>query len=171
MKEEGFAMPWWLLLLEGIVVLVLGVLLITNPAATTAVLVQVLGIYWLIAGIFRIISIFLDSEMWGWKLFIGVVGILAGVLILQHPIWSTALVPATLVIILGINGLIMGVVELFMAFKGGGWGAGILGVLSILFGIFLMFNPLAGAVALAIVLGIFGIIGGIASIIMAFRIK
>jgi uncharacterized membrane protein HdeD (DUF308 family) len=163
--------PWWLVLLEGIAAVIIGVLLLTNPRATMAVLVEVLGIYWLIAGIFKIISIFIDSSMWGWKLFAGILGILAGIIIIQHPLWSTILVPTIAIIILGIDGIIIGIVSLIQAFKGGGWGVGILGVLSIIFGIILVANPLIGAAALPWVLGIFGIVGGIFAIIMAFRLR
>ena len=54
---------------------------------------------------------------------------------------------------------------------GGGWGIGILGVLSIIFGLILLFNPVIGALILPYVLGIFGIIGGIAALVMAFRLR
>jgi uncharacterized membrane protein HdeD (DUF308 family) len=109
--------------------------------------------------------------MWGWKLFAGILGIIAGIIIIQHPIWSTILVPTVAIIILGIDGIIIGIVSLVQAFKGGGWGVGILGVLSILFGLILVANPLIGAAALPWVLGIFGIFGGLFAIVMAFRLR
>jgi len=40
----------------------LGALLLTNPAMTTIVLIQFLGIYWLVKGIFEIVSIFIDHR-------------------------------------------------------------------------------------------------------------
>jgi uncharacterized membrane protein HdeD (DUF308 family) len=168
-KAVGF--PWWLVLLEGIAAVILGLLLFSNPRATMLVLVQVLGIYWLIKGVFAIVSIFIDSSMWGWKLFVGVLGIIAGILVLQNPIWSSVLVPTVLVIILGIQGIIIGVVNLVQAFQGAGWGAGILGVLSILLGLVLLTNAFIASFALASVLGIFMVIGGIAAVVMAFRLK
>jgi uncharacterized membrane protein HdeD (DUF308 family) len=61
--------PWWLVLLEGIAAIILGILLLTAPQATLFVLVQLLGIYWLVKGIFQIANIFIDSSRWGWKLF------------------------------------------------------------------------------------------------------
>ena len=163
--------PWWLVLLEGIAAIIIGVLLLTNSRATMLVLVQVLGIYWFVAGIFKIISIFIDSSMWGWKLFAGILGIIAGIIIIQHPIWSTILVPTVAIIILGIDGIIIGIVSLVQAFKGGGWGVGVLGVLSIIFGLILVANPLIGAAALPWVLGIFGIFGGLFALVMAFRLR
>lgn len=163
--------PWWLVLLEGIAAIIIGALLLTSPGATLLILIQFLGIYWFVAGIFKIISIFIDSTMWGWKLFAGILGILAGIIIIQHPLWSTLLVPATLVIVIGIDGIIIGIVSLIQAFRGGGWGVGILGILSIIFGIILVANPIIGAATLPWVLGIFAIVGGIFAIIMAFRLR
>ena len=108
---------------------------------------------------------------WGWKLFVGVLGIIAGIIVLQNPIWSSVLVPTVLVIILGIQGIIIGVVNIVQAFQGAGWGAGILGALSIVLGLVLLANAFVASFALAYVLGIFMIIGGIAAVVMAFRLK
>jgi uncharacterized membrane protein HdeD (DUF308 family) len=163
--------PWWAVLIEGIAAIILGVLLLLNPAATTAIMIQFLGIYWFLGGILSIIRIFWDKSLWGWKLFAGLIGIVAGILILQHPLWSTLLVPLTLVWVFGFFGIVIGVVALIQAFSGGGWGIGILGVLSILFGIALMGNTVIGAVALPYVFGILGIVFGIGAIIGAFRLK
>ena len=163
--------PWWLILLEGISLVILGILLLSSPGMTVVVLIQFMGIYWFVSGIFKIISIFLDSSMWGWKLLAGIVGILAGIIVVQHPIWSPVVIGATLIIIVGIQGIVMGGVSVYQAFKGAGWGAGLLGILSIFFGLVLLLNPVLGAAALPWVLGILGIVGGIASIVMAFRVK
>jgi uncharacterized membrane protein HdeD (DUF308 family) len=165
------AVPWWLVLIEGIFAILIGILLLTNTAVTTAILIQVVGIYWFISGILGIVSIFIDSTAWGWKLIVGILGIIAGILVIQHPLWSTALVTATVVIILGIEGLIIGGINIVRAFRGAGWGVGILGALSIVFGIILLANTLIAAATLPIVLGIFGIVGGLLAIIMAFRMR
>lgn len=169
--QNRSTIPWWVVLLEGIAAIIIGLLLLASPASTTAVLVQLLGIYWLIAGIFQIIAIFIDSSMWGWKLFAGVLGIIAGIIILQHPLWSALLVPATLVILLGITGILIGIAKLIQAFQGGGWGVGILGVLSIILGIILLGNIQIATLTLPIVLGVFAILGGILALVGAFRLK
>lgn len=163
--------PWWLVLLQGIFAIILGLLLLSSPGMTTLVMIQFIGIYWLIAGIFNLVGIFLDHSMWGWKLFIGILGVIAGLLVIQHPLWSTALIPTTLVIILGVMGLIFGMVGLIAAFQGGGWGVGILSVLSIIIGIALLGSPVMGAIALPFVIGLFALVGGIAAAVQAFRMK
>jgi uncharacterized membrane protein HdeD (DUF308 family) len=168
--EESGA-PWWLYLIEGIALIILGLLFMTNTAATTVFAIQVLGIYWLIKGILSIVAIFIDSSQWGWKLLIGIIGILAGIIILQHPLWSPLVVGSTLIIILGIQGLIIGVVEIIQAFQGAGWGSAILGVLSIIIGIWLLANIGAATLALPWAVGLLAIIGGIIAIVMAFRVK
>jgi len=170
-QPTGSAIPWWLVLLEAIAAIIIGALLLANPAKATFVLIQLLGISWFISGIFGIVSIFIDKTQWGWKLFSGILGIIAGILIIQHPLWSTLLVPATLVIILGIQGIIIGIVKLIQAFQGAGWGAGILGVLSIILGLFLLANLFYATLSLPFVVGIFAIIGGIFALVAAFQMK
>ena len=170
-RTEGMDSPWWLVLLEGIAAAIIGLFLLTAPGATLFVLVQVLGIFWLVGGIFRIVSIFIDTSLWGWKLVGGVLGILAGIVVLQHPLWSSVLVPAIYLIILGIQGLISGGVSLVLAFSGGGWGAGILGALSIVFGLVLLFNVWIGVAVLPYILGAVGIVGGGLAIAVAFAMR
>ena len=170
-SSESRGLPWWLVLLEGIALIILGVLLLLNPAKTSVILIQFLGIYWLVAGIFRIISIFLDSSAWGWKLFAGILGIVAGIIVLNHPVWSPFIIGATLVIILGIQGLIFGGIGVYQAFKGAGWGTGILGAISVLFGIYLLANIGAATFVLPWVVGVLALVGGLAAVVMAFRLK
>jgi len=168
MKNE---LPWWLILIEGISAIILGFFFLRSPAQTTFWVTQFLGIWWFIGGIFDIVGIFMDKSRWGWKLFSGILGIIAGILIIGHPAWSTLIVPATLVIILGIEGIIIGIVYLIRAFQGGGWGAGILGALSIIMGIYLLANPAAATLALPWVAGLLLVVGGIALIVFAFKAK
>lgn len=163
--------PWWLVLVQGIAAILIGVLLLIEPRMTTAILVQVMGIYFLVAGIVNLVSLFVDRTAWGWKLVLGILGIVAGMTIIQHPLWSSVLVPATLALVLGIDGLIFGIVGLVQAFQGAGWGAGVLGVLSIIFGILLITNPVIAGFALPFVLGIFAVMGGILALVAAFQMR
>jgi uncharacterized membrane protein HdeD (DUF308 family) len=170
-RAERGGIPWWVVLLQGIALVILGILFLTNPGMTTVVAIQFLGIYWMIIGIFSLVSMFVDSSRWGWKLISGILGIIAGIIILQHPIWSPLVVGSVLVIVLGIQGIIVGLIQLIHAFKGAGWGVGLLGVLSIIIGIILLANIWAFTLALPLVIGIFALIGGVLAIIGAFQIK
>jgi len=162
---------WWAVLLYGILSVILGIYFYTSPALTMMSVVFVLGIYWLVTGIIGLFDMFQDRTAWGWKLFFSVVGIVAGLMVISRPLWATLVVPTAYVIVLGVWGMIMGVIMLISAFKGAGWGAGIMGALGVMLGLFLMWNPLAAALALPWVLGIFAMVGGIINIFMAFKIK
>jgi uncharacterized membrane protein HdeD (DUF308 family) len=164
--------PWWLVLLSGIALVLIGILLITDSDQTLYTLVLFLGIWWFIGGILDLVSLFIDRTHWGWKLFSGILGIIAGAIIIRHPMWAAVLVPATLVWVIGIFGIIIGAIELLRAFQGAGWGAGILGVASIILGIILVSADVGVAVQTAIVAGsIWAIIAGIASIVWSFRLR
>mgnify|MGYP001069282418 CR=1 FL=1 len=163
--------PWWLILMGGILNIIVGILLLVNPAKTTIAFAWVLGLYWFVQGIFVLIGMFLDHSAWGWKLFMGALSIVAGIVVMRHPIASAIAIPAILVLFLGIQGLIMGGVSLVLAFKGGGWAAGLLGALSIIFGIILILNyaNLGTVLTFIWIVGILALAGGIVQTIQAFR--
>jgi len=165
------ALPWGLVLAEGIVVALLGLVLLVAPGASLVFLVWLLGIYLLIAGIFRIVGIFLDASSWGWKLAAGILCLIAGLAILSNPLWSTTLASTWLVILVGFLAMLQGVAGLVVALQGGGWGMGALSVLGILLGLFLVINPLIGVAALTLILAIFMLIGGVGAVIQAFRMR
>jgi uncharacterized membrane protein HdeD (DUF308 family) len=169
--ERWQRQAWWLILLEGIAALVIGILLLFSPGMTLLVIVQILGFFWLVTGILALVNLFSNHSQWGWKLAGGILGILAGIIVIRHPLWSTVLVPTVLVVILGIEGLIIGCTELVQAFGGGGAGRAVLGILNIVIGLILLFNPLIAAFVLPFVIGIFAIIGGIIAIVSAFRVR
>jgi uncharacterized membrane protein HdeD (DUF308 family) len=160
--------PWWLAMIAGIAAFIVGLLLLISPGMTLLVLVQLLGAYWLVTGILAFVSLCTDRTLWGWKLVSGVLGVLAGLIVLRDPLWSTILVPAVLVVFLGIDAFVLGVTQVMHAISGGGWGLAILGILNVIFGLILLFNPFIGALLLPLLLGIFGVVGGALAAIRAF---
>jgi len=155
---------WWIVLIQGVLSIIIGVLLLVSPGMTLLVLVQLLGIYWLVSGVLSLVRIFIDRSLWGWKLFAGLIGILAGVSVIQHPLWSAVLLPKVLMVMLGIEGILNGIAYLVEAFRGLGWGTALLGILSILFGVILLVSPLISAVWLVGFLGAVSLLGGILSV-------
>jgi uncharacterized membrane protein HdeD (DUF308 family)/predicted flap endonuclease-1-like 5' DNA nuclease len=162
---------WWLVLIQGIAAVILGVLLLTRPAVTIVTLVWFLGLYWLVTGIVTLVSLLWDRSQWGLKLFTGVLGIVAGLFIVQNPLISSLVVPAASAIWLGILGIAIGIAQLIQALRGGGWGIAVLGVLSIIVGFLLITNPVIAGLSLAFALGFILIIGGILAIFAAFKLR
>lgn len=164
--------PWWLVLIEGIALAILGALLLFwNTAATWTTLVWILGIYWIIIGIVKLISMFQDHSKWGWKLVLGVLYIIAGLFLVGSPLYGGIVFGYAVILVIGIYAIILGIISLIAAFKGAGWGAGILGAITVILGIWLLMNPGASTLALPWTVGILSLIGGVYLIYMAFKLK
>jgi uncharacterized membrane protein HdeD (DUF308 family) len=142
MAMETDQRPWWLSLIGGILAMVVGAVMLWGSTTTRVnlwlMLVQLLGLYWLITGILDLVHMFTDHRGWGWKLLMGVISIVAGAYILMYPIATALALPEIFVFVLGIWALIEGCILLFMAFKGGGLTSGVLGALGIVLGLMLM---------------------------------
>ena len=163
---------WWVFLLEGIAALIFGGLLLTNPAATLAALAVFLGFYLLFIGVLELVRMFVDrSQPWIWSLLIGILGIIAGIIVLNHPVMTALAIPVTVVIYLGVISLVMGILGIIGGFTGGGIGSFLLGVVSLIIGALLLGAPMATALAVPFVFGILLVIQGVAQIVYAFRVK
>jgi uncharacterized membrane protein HdeD (DUF308 family) len=163
---------WWLILLQGVAGILLGLMLITAPGTTMVALVTFLGFYWLITGVLSLVQMFVDPLIpWFWSLLNGVLGIVAGILVLRHPMLAALTVPTLIVIVLGIEALIMGGVNLIVGVKGGGIASFILGVVNILIGLLLLSSPTSAALAVPLVFGIILLVQGAVLAILAFRVK
>jgi uncharacterized membrane protein HdeD (DUF308 family) len=163
---------WWVFLLEGIAALIFGGLLLTNPAATLVALAIFLGFYLLFIGVLELVRVFVDrSQPWIWSLLIGMLGIVAGIIVLNHPLLTAIALPATVVIYLGVVSLVMGIFGIIGGFTGGGIGSFLLGIAGVLIGVLLLGSPLTTALAVPFVFGILLLIEGVALIVYAFRVK
>lgn len=158
-------------LLGGVVSLIFGILLLTRTQAVLGVVMVLTGLWWLIQGVFYILSIFVDRSEWGWKLFGGIVGVLAGFLVLQAPVLGGAVALSIITILLGILGVLFGIAALVAAFQGGGWGAGLFGLVSVIIGLLLIFNSLVAASVLVTIFAILLIIQGIVSLVVGFMYR
>ncbi len=159
--------PWWLALIQGIALIVIGVMFFTAPGETTAALVVFLGIYLLVSGIMNLIGLLMDRTRWGLRLGSGILGIIAGLAIIRHPLWSAILVPGTLVIVVGGLGLASGILEAIRSFVERRWSGVVLGGAVALLGLAFLMNPLVGVAALPWVFGFLALIGGAVSIAIA----
>ena len=160
--------PWWLVLLQGIASLVIGLLLLTETGMTILYLIVFLGIYWLISGVLDLVSLFVDRRHWGWKVFSGIIGIVAGLVIVRHPLWSSVLVPVTVVWVLAFIGILIGLTHIVRAFSGGGWGSAVLGLISLLFGVLLLARPLESLVVLVLLVALWAVVGGAIAVVVSF---
>ena len=80
-KSKVAGSPWWLVLMEGIAALILGILLLLAPGKALVALMGVVGLYFLVRGILYIVEIFRDQTQWLAKLIAGVLCIIIGIIV------------------------------------------------------------------------------------------
>jgi uncharacterized membrane protein HdeD (DUF308 family) len=163
--------PWWLVLIEGILLIIIGIFFFVSPYRTLVTAVWALGLYWLVRGVIDLISLLWDRSMWGWKIFAGILGIIAGWILLQQPLAGSLVLSTTLVWMLAFIGLFIGISSLIRGFQGAGWGTIILGIIEIVLSIILFMNAGGAAAWMPWVLGGLAILGGILAIIAAFGLR
>jgi len=163
--------PWWLVLLDGIAALGIGLLLFIAPAAATEALVVVFGWYWLITGLLALFSVIRDQTHRGWHLASGLLSVIAGIYIIGSPLVGTAILVGVATIMLGINGVLIGAADIGRAYHGGGWGIGVLGLLSIVIGaaIALDFPRFMGAMPW--LWAVLATVAGVVGIVAAFQLR
>jgi uncharacterized membrane protein HdeD (DUF308 family) len=97
----------------GVLSVIVGFALLRTPFQSVEVMIFVLGIYWVAQGIVGFVTAFAHKEGRNWRLFSGILGIIAGIIILTYPI-SSAL---TLALFGGIWLIILGVTQCVAAFQ------------------------------------------------------
>jgi uncharacterized membrane protein HdeD (DUF308 family) len=164
---------WGLVLLQGIISIIFGLMLIIAMEATLVVAIVFLGAYWLVMGVISIIGIFAGYSRahWGWSLFSGILGIIAGVIVLTYPFMSAVLIPTVYVMILGALGIVIGIISIVQGARGAGAGVIVLGVLSIILGILIFIAPLMATYVIILIWAILLVLGGVWGIIAAFQIR
>lgn len=163
---------WWLYLLQGIPGIILGLVLISCPTATLSVLETVVGIYWFFIGTMALARVYVDrSAPRPWSLLAGVVGILAGLLVLRLPLFEALTVPITIVTILGVQGFILGALEITAGFSGDRTWSLFLGLINIAIAVLLLSTPLTAALAIPLVFGLLMLIQGAGFTVLALRAR
>jgi uncharacterized membrane protein HdeD (DUF308 family) len=178
LKKLGSTL-WKLIMVRGFALLLAGLILLLFPQGTLTVLVIIMGVYWLIDGIvttFKSIKGRKVHAAWGWGIFTGVLGVIAGLVVLSQPVFSAILTTSLLVWFLGIVAIIYGISGLVTGIRlrkqtKGEWTTILGGLISILFGIILITSPFVSVLVIIKSMGVISLIGGIIILVTAFGIK
>ena len=167
---------WVLFLVEGIVLVVLGLLAIGLPPIATLAVEILFGWLFLISGIVGLITTFWMRQAPGfwWALLSAVLGIAAGIVLLAWPL--SGVLSLTLVLIVFFT--IEGVASIMYALEhkrelSGRWGWMLVSGLVDLFlaGIILAGFPVSAAWAVGLLVGINMMFGGVALVMMALHAR
>jgi uncharacterized membrane protein HdeD (DUF308 family) len=173
--NEALVRSWWILALRGVIAIVFGVLAVSWPGITLMALVALFAVYALLSGAVSVIGAVRNrsrDDNWWLLLLVGLVSIGAGVVAIVHP-GLTALV---LVLVMGANALVTGVLDIAAAIRlrksmRGEWLMILNGVASIVFGILVFLFPGAGALALVWLISLYALITGVLMLALSLRLR
>ena len=173
---DTLARNWWLLAVRGVLAILFGILAFVMPGLTLAVLVALVGAYFLVDGASMLVALIRgdpEARRSAWSVgIIGVLGVIAGIGAFLWP----DLTALSLLFITAAWAIVMGAFQILAAIRlrkeieGELWLA-LGGVLSIVFGALLVINPGAGLLSLTWLVGIWALMFGVANLVLAWRLR
>lgn len=169
------ARNWWVVLARGVVAILFGLAAFAWPGLTVAALILMLGAFVLADGIIGTIDAIRyrnEMENWWFWLLDGIVGIIAGALMLFMP-GITAVLLLGFVAAWAVLGGILRIVAAIQLRKKieGEWFMIASGALSIVFGVALIAVPNAGLMSIAWLIGFWAIAFGVLFVLLSFRLR
>ena len=168
---------WWLVLLRGIILVVLGFYALLAPGMTLVAFTQFLSFFLILDCVLALLAGIMGwTESRGWTIARGLLGILVGIFVFAHPFFVGQFAALVLVYIIAFQAIIAGGFEIAVAIKqrkqieGEGWLI-FSGILSIIFGLLLMIVPMFAAEFMIRLAGAFAILFGIIIAVTSFRMK
>jgi uncharacterized membrane protein HdeD (DUF308 family) len=167
---------WWLLALRGVLTILFGAAAILWPAMTLVTLAALFAAFALLAGVVWIYGALRNRSIdkrWWVLLLLGMFSVGVGVVAILYP----ALTTLALIILVGANALVTGVVDILVALRVRKHIKGELllvlnGIASIVFGAVVLWFPQgAGALALAWLIGVYAILTGAMLLVLSFNVR
>lgn len=165
---------WWLVLVQGVLAIIFGIVAIFFTDATLLTIMVIFGSYSLLDGVLALYAgIRNREEGWGWLVFQGISGLAIGLLALRYP--STTAIALTLLV--AFWALVVGAIRIWGSFElrrlgAQGWAwALIAGILAVIFGIALVINPGYATAVLIWLIGITATVFGVALVVNAILVR
>ena len=166
---------WWVPLLRGLAAVAFGILTFFMPGLSLFALVLLWGAYTLTDGAVSVVYAIAEHKTlpgWGWVLFAGLTGLVAGAVTFLWP----GITGVVLLVNIAVWAVIVGAMQIGAAItwrkelSGAGWLA-LSGVLSIAFGVGIMLFPGAGALSLAWLIATYAVTFGATLIALSARLR
>lgn len=175
MDKKMMQRYWWTIMLRGVLAIIFAILAIFWTGLTLEILVVLFAIYAIGEGLFAIFSSIDASkhhEKWGWFVLEGVLGVIAGILILSWPGISVVI----FVYLIALWALITGLAEILIGATAAINPTAksmmiIVGVLSLILGVVMLVYPGITVAIMVWLIGLYALIAGIAMIVFSFQIK
>lgn len=173
--EQFFVHSWWVLALRGAAAILFGVLALAWPGLTLLTLIYLFAAYALVAGCASVAGALRHrhtEDEWWVPMLLGLVSIGAGIVAVRNPALTTLL----LVLLIGANALVAGVLDLVAATHlrravADEWLLVLSGLASIVFGAIVFGLPAAGALALVWLVSLYAIVAGGLWLALSLRMR
>lgn len=158
-------------LLGGVIALIFGAILLLRQEAALGVAALLLGLWWLVQGVFVMFSVLIDRQDVVWKVVLGVLGATAGLAVLANPVQNAEFLGSVLATVLGVIGILAAAVALYGGFRGGGMASMLFGVVSGAIGALLMIYPDGSFATMVTVTGVILVIHGLAALFIVMSAR
>jgi uncharacterized membrane protein HdeD (DUF308 family) len=173
--NELLIKSWWMLVLRGVAGIAFGILAVVWPGVTLLVLVALFAAYALVSGFAAAAGAIRSrssDRKWWLLLLLGIVSIVAGIWAIVAP----GLTALALVLLMGANALITGVLDIAVAIRlrkiiEREWLLLLAGAVSIVFGVLVLLFPTAGALALVMIVSFYAMLSGVLLLALGLRMR
>ncbi|HVI45259.1 MAG TPA: HdeD family acid-resistance protein [Chitinophaga sp.] len=166
---------WWLYLLNGIIFLIAGFIVFSNPFSSYLLLSIFFSVTLFVTGIFEIAFAVGNRNMhgWGWSLASGIIDVVIGFILMIHPAITMTVIPLFLAFWFMFKGISLIVFSIQLnSYRVPNWGWIMFGgILLIIISVIILDNPAMGVAAILGFLAAAFWVTGVLSIIFAFRLR
>lgn len=171
---------WWLVGLQGVAALALGLFLFLEPEGTAAFFWMAVGLYLFLYGIGNLLNALVRRKRhrsrWHWAG--GLLSALGGLVAISNPLLGFYVTSTVLSYIVGIAAVCSGLTHFVrvrhtdeQGMRRIAWSVLIVGAFKIGFGVLIMVRPLGAGVFLLQFLGVWAILGGLLLLFLAYRLQ
>jgi uncharacterized membrane protein HdeD (DUF308 family) len=183
-------MAFWITLIRGMLAITLGVALFFQPDKARPMLVNFMGMYWLVSGIVSLRWGVHGERARGLSLLAGAIGVLAGVGMLSRRFTTGMIGEDVLLSVVGLIILLTGLMHIFGGFRTGpqetrtygqirsrvwprawSWTAFFLGLFEVVLGVILIVEPLGRGPVIYFAASVWALLGGAILISDAVRLR
>lgn len=161
----------WALVVGGVAAIIVGILLFLNPSFTAPLVLQALGVYFVVLGLIQVVrAIGRPDHVWGWRLAIGILAIIGGVVAFAQPVGLAFVSVVVLYFGFAALAVLLAIVEIFTGLsQPRSWGLVALGILQAILGLMMIIYPVTGTAIVLPVVALLIIAIGVVLLVGAFR--
>ena len=168
----SMATDWTASLVIGLVTAVMGIIVLVWPSETLVVVSVLFGIQLIVFGVYRLIRAFADDVPNAGLLgFVGIIGILAGVIVLRHPFETVAF----LAIVLGAVWIVFGSIDIIGAMAdrdtSDRWWSALFGLVTLAAGVVVVAWPDITVTVIAWIAGLYLTVAGVLMVVVSVQAR